>query len=144
MKSVEGAAYQSDDKDIDYAFGINQALEEKKVLVTMGGIDLRMIIDSGATVNLVDRKLWEEMKLKKIVCDSSKQKKSLFAYGSEKPLTVAGCFTANVQLQDKNVLSEFVVTEEKGQPLLRRQMASVLGILTIERTDVISRVEGND
>ena len=103
-----------------------------------------MIIDSGATVNVLNRKLWEELKLKKIICDSSKRTKSLYAYGSEKPLTVAGCFTANVQFRDKNVLSEFVVTEEKGHPLLGRQTASDLGILKIETTDAINRIEGDE
>ena len=52
----EGAAYQSDDDDTGYAFGINQ-VEEDKVQINLGGIDIRVIIDSGATVNVVDRKL---------------------------------------------------------------------------------------
>lgn len=58
--------------------------------------------------------------------------------------TVAGCFTTNVQFRDRIVQGEFFVTEEKGQPLLGKQTASELGILKIERTDNINRIEGNE
>ena len=96
------------------------------MLINIGGVDIRVTIDSLATVNVVDRKLWEELKREKINCDSSAKTKNLYAYGSDKPLTVAGCFTTNVQFRDRIVQGEFFVTEEKGQPLLGKQTASEL------------------
>lgn len=145
VKTVEEEAHPSRDDDTDYAFGIIQKLEDEKVLINIGGVDIRVIIDSGATVNVVDRKLWEELKREKINCDSSVKTKNLYAHGSDKPLTVAGCFTTNVQFRNRIVQGEFFfVTEEKGQPLLGKHTASELGILKIERTDNINRIEGNE
>ena len=145
VKTVEeGEAHPSCDDDTDYAFGINQKLEVEKVLINIGGVDIRVIIDSGATVNIVNRKLWEELKREKINCDSSVKTKNLYAYGSAKPLTVAGCFTTNVQFRDRIVQGECFVAEEKGQPLIGKQTASELGILKIEMTENINRIEGNE
>jgi hypothetical protein len=44
--------------------------------------------------------------------------KKLYAYGSDKPLTVAGSFIADVRVKDKCVSAEFFVVEEEGQTLL--------------------------
>jgi hypothetical protein len=57
--------------------------------------------------------------------------KKLYAYGSDKPLTVAGSFIADVRVKDKCVSAEFVAVEEEGQTLLGHRTATELGILKI-------------
>jgi hypothetical protein len=61
-----------------------------------------------ATVNIIDRVAWEDLKHKQIKCETKLSSKKLYAYGSDKPLTVAGSFIADVRVKDKCVSAEFV------------------------------------
>ena len=56
----------------------------------VGGINLPMIIDSGASCNILGQEQWETLKANNIQCVSSKETKTLYAYGSTEPLEVAG------------------------------------------------------
>lgn len=69
-----------------------------------------MIIDSGASCNVIGHRVWEYLKANKVKCVSSKVSKKLYSYGSNQPLQVAGAFTAEVSIGER-VLSgvEFVV-----------------------------------
>ena len=69
--------------------------------VLVGGISVRMLIDSGASTNVIDKGTWEELKSQKIECKSRKREKKLYAYGSTVPLKVIGCFEAGVVLADR-------------------------------------------
>ena len=63
-----------------------------------------MIIDSGASCNVLGRNVWEYLKANKVACVSTKASKKLYAYGSNQPLKVAGMFTAEVSVRE-SVLS---------------------------------------
>ena len=88
----------------------------------VGGLPVTMIIDSGASCNVIGRNVWKYLKANKVVCVSRKASKKLYAYGSDQPLQVAGTFTAEVSVGER-VLSgvEFVVIEKKGHALLGRE-----------------------
>lgn len=90
-----------------------------------------MLIDSGASSNVIDKGTWEELKSQRIECKSRKCEKKLYAYGSSVPLKVIGCFETKVVLGDSVCEAEFVVIEGKGQPLLGRSTAIELGVLQI-------------
>ena len=77
----------------------------------VGGISVRMLIDSGASTNVIDIGKWEELKSQKIECKSRKCERKLYAYGSSVPLKVIGCFEARVVLGDRVCGAEFVVIE---------------------------------
>ena len=65
---------------------------------------------------------------------SSKATKKLYSYGSNQPLQVAGTFTAEVSVGERErVLSrvEFVAIENKGHALLGRETAITLAVLNI-------------
>ncbi|XP_062616425.1 uncharacterized protein K02A2.6-like [Saccostrea cucullata] len=63
---------------------------------------------------------------------SSKVEKKLYAYGSQKPLKVAGIFTATVKYNQTVIPDvEFAVIEGEGQALLGRDTAVQLGMLQI-------------
>lgn len=55
-----------------------------------------MIVDSGASCNVIDRKLWVELKQIKVKCVSMKFNKKLYPYGSAEPLKTAVCFDATI------------------------------------------------
>ena len=103
-----------------------------KVAVSVGGVPLEMVIDSGASKNVIDKCLWENLKKKHIKCTSKRTTKKLYAYGSTTPLTVIRTFTANVNVAGKYVTTEFTVIEGKGEPLLGRKTAMELGVLKLQ------------
>lgn len=74
-----------------------------------------LIVDSGASCNVIDRQMWESLKQNIVKCFSSSDKKQLYPYGSKEPLKTAGCFTAKVAVEGVAVEAEFTVIEDKGQ-----------------------------
>lgn len=87
-----------------------------------------MIIDSGATCNLISRLEWERLKKAKVMCDSRKCTKKLFAYGSKKPL---------------DVMTEFIVVEGHGQNLLGKETALFLNVLRLG-PELVNNVRKSD
>eukprot|EP00794_Sanderia_malayensis_P001495 gene1495-1651_t len=105
---------------------------EPEITLSVGGIpNIKFIIDSGASCNVIDRQLWEMLKANKVKCESQKCHKKLFTYGSTEPLKIAGTFTACIQCGKQSQNAEFTVIEGKGQALLGRDTATQLGVLTI-------------
>lgn len=85
----------ADNDDEEFAFVVTGDVHPKLVL-NIGGIpNVKFIIDSGASCNVIDRQLCETLKERKVKCVSSRCQKKLFAYGSTEPLKVAGSFTAS-------------------------------------------------
>ena len=85
--------------DSEYAFGVLGGVDNpdnSEISVKIGGVQVTMIIDSGASCNVLDRNLWEYLEANEIRCASSKATKKLYSYGNKQPLQVAGTFTAYV------------------------------------------------
>ena len=59
---------------------------------------MKMVVDSGASVNIIDRALWEEPKKQKVKCVSRKSSKRLYPYGATKPLEVLETFEAELKI----------------------------------------------
>lgn len=87
---------------------------------------------------------WEQLKKMKIKCKSYRTSKRVYAYGHQKPLTVAGGFSAQVKIGDKSVQAEFLVVEEKGKALLSKQTSIDLGILMIQNPAVYNVFSDTD
>ncbi|XP_021351252.1 uncharacterized protein K02A2.6-like [Mizuhopecten yessoensis] len=116
----------------DYVFSVVKEPVGEQVSVIVGGVPISFTVDSGAGVNMIDRELWESLKKSKINCVSNNTDKKLFAYGSTKPLPLAGCFEADVILGNKMVPRVmFYVLEGTGQPLLGKMTAIELGVLHV-------------
>lgn len=95
-----------------------------------------MMIDSGASCNIVDRQNWEQLKKKKMkfTCKKVDKPRKLYAYGQDTPLTVAGTFQAEIVVPGVSEIhtAEFVVIEEKGKvPLLGKETSEKLGVLRV-------------
>ena len=125
----------------EYAFSVMSRGHTETVEVTVGGRKIPMLIDSGASANIIDKELWNSLKEKRIRCTSRKSNKKLYAYGSEKPLRVLGSFTALASIGDSETQAEFIVIDGTGEPLLGRGTASELGVLKIG-ANVMSVNEG--
>ena len=126
---------QVEDEEDRYAFtvrNISGANGDAKIGVNVGGIPVEMIIDSGATCNIIDQNLWEYLKSENIKCESTKCHLNVYSYGSEDPLPVLGKFSTRVSVGETNLDDiEFIVMKGCGQALLGRATASALGVLKL-------------
>ena len=133
VKNLNAESDDDSDSD-DYVFVINQpAKGVEDIIVNMGGIDVSVVIYSGASVNVIDRVLWEKLKAKHIKCKSWKTNKPIYSYGSQESLTVAGCFTVEVCVPTtgRNISTDVYVIEEPGCAILCRKTATLLGLLNL-------------
>ena len=102
-----------------------------------------VLIDSGATSNLLGKPTWEWLKSQRLQCKTRKDAKVLFAYGNTKPLPTLGTFTAHVMCTDTSAIVEadFVVTDGDGRTLLCRDTAEKLNLLRIGPIHSVNSVE---
>ena len=120
--------------DAEYAFTVNSSESENEfVNVTVGGVETKLLVDSGATVNVIGNKQWEFLKARKVRCTSEKSTKELYAYGGNR-LSVLGTFQPDVQIngRDWKIHSEFYVICEEGPGILCKKSATELGLLKVE------------
>ena len=54
----------------DYAFSITEGENSEMVTVQVGGVALKMLIDSGANSNIIDKGTWEQLEGKGVKCES--------------------------------------------------------------------------
>ena len=119
--------------DDEYAFSVNQINSvTENIVVNVGNVDLKMIINSGASCNIIGKQLWNFLKENHAACVSSKSTKELYAYGTQEPLKIAGTFTTTVKCNSKTIHDvEFVVIDGKGQALLGRDTTLILGVIKL-------------
>ena len=112
-------------------FTVNSATSPEKIDVTVGGVAVAMLIDSGASTNVIDKKLWSKLKQDKIKCVSRKCDKKLYAYGTKQPLNVLRTFSALARVEKKETEAEFFVINVEGAAVLGRETAIQLGVLKL-------------
>ena len=108
----------------DYAFVVGgDQTGVGKVSRTIGGVQLDgVLIDSGASCNLIDYETWSGLKENNIDCQSTKSEKKLFAYGQKEPIEVAGTFASEIvrEASGEKCRDEFIVIKGAGKPFLGR------------------------
>ena len=95
-----------------------------------------MIIDSGASTNIIDKQTWEWPKRHKVKRKSARSDKKLFAYASQNPLDVIGTFSCEVSARRNTTNAEFCVINGKGNPLLGRDTTTGLCVLRLGLTSL--------
>ena len=115
---------QGENRD-DYAFTVDNFGNESGVVdLKVGGVAITSIlIDSGATCNIVDKATWEMLKKNGVKCVSRRTNKKLFTYGQEKPIDALGTFVAEIECEnnDRKCEGEFTVIKGTGETLLGRR-----------------------
>ena len=103
------------------------------ITVQVGGVDLYMLIDSGANSSIVDEGTWEQLKAKGVKCESqaASPDKKLYPYASNQPLPVKGSFKCTVPVCDRPTRAEFLVIKGRGMSLLGKVKATELGVLKV-------------
>src|SRR6218665_3661232 len=110
-------------------FSVCHRRKKGHVALDVGGVVIEMLIDSGASCNVIDQCTWNIMKKKQVKCENRKSTKEIYAYGSETPLKVIGMFSCIVTLRQISINADFYVIEGKGKSLLGRNTAEQLGVL---------------
>ena len=114
-----------------YAFAVNSQ-NSPTLDIMVGNRPLSMLIDSGASSNVVSAATWEKLKKEGVECSSrASSNKKLFTYASNEPLPVKGTFTCDVRCGRRQTRADFVVIEGEGVPLLGQNTATELGVLKI-------------
>ena len=87
----------------DYTFSITEGEHSEMVTAQVGGVDLKMLIASGANSNIIDEGTWEQLKVKGVKCESqaATPDKKLYPYASSQPLPVKGSFKCTVSVCDR-------------------------------------------
>ena len=90
----------------------------------------KVLIDSGASCNLIDCETWNNMKQKHIRSESKVSDKKLFAYGQKEPMEIVGTFVAEIacEASGEGCVDEFTVIKGTGKPLLGRDTAEKLKV----------------
>ena len=140
----EGANKVSEEKEGEdnYAFVLDAKSSNGKssngssgvVHLCVGGVQLKnVLIDRGATCNILDCATWESLKQKGVKCKSRKCEKKLFAYGPTKPIEVVGTFESEIHCEEsgEKCVDEFTVVEGRGKALLGKDTAEKLNVLRV-------------
>ena len=116
-----------------YAFSITEGEHSEMVTVQVGGVDLKMLIDSGANSNIIDEGTWERLKVKGVKCESQAANpgKKLYPYAFGQPLPVKGSFKCTVSVCDRSTKAEVLVIKGRGMSLLGKITVTELGVLKV-------------
>ena len=139
---------QEADSDSEYTFNVNCKEEEADyITLEVGGVSLKLLVDSGSPSNIIDESTWDMLKSHRIKCTTDKNvTKQFYAYGQDRPLTTKGSFICKVKSREAVLEdAEFVVIQGKGPALLGRRSAKELGILQVGPTVIasVSKVPGH-
>ena len=108
--------------------------------VSIQGNVIKVMIDSGARVNLLDETAYQQLKKPTLSFTGAQ----IHPYGCEDPLPILGKFTSIVTYQDSESIGTFYVVKGQHGSLLSYETATALGLLqvqvnTLEKNNTMSR-----
>ena len=121
-------SYSDDDECI---FRVQQFPNLPTSNINVDGLSIAVVIDSGATVNIVDRDTYYELRALKNV-EIMPSNIRLFTCGSKIPLNILGTITVTIECAGMQVPTQFVVVNNRGTGcLLGHKSATQLDLLHI-------------
>jgi len=142
---VDSDTKSGQDSTPNYVFSVGDRLGERSGIetVVVGSVHLpNVLIDLGATWNLLGQGTWEWLKSQKIQCQTRKEAKAIFPYGNTKLLPTLGTFTADIVSIDTSApcKTDFVVINGDGRSLLCTETAEKLGLLRLGPSHTVNVV----
>ena len=127
--------------DDEYLFVLRNSAKQHTVPVTVHGVEIPVIVDSGASVNVLDSLSFQRFQ----GISLSKTDLRVYPYGSSSPIPVKGTFETHVSsgATGLSTLARFVVVENTNAgSLLGKDTAIALGLLRVgpEKEDAIRSV----
>ena len=143
-----GKVYNVTDEnsETEFAFQVINGNIKGDIHINLSGVPINMLIDSGASCNIIDEKTWGMLKQEKIKCTSERNEREIYAYGQKEPLKTLGKFRCQVKCEVTNVTSEedFVVIKGEAKALLGRSTAERLRVLRVGPSEAVNVVSENN
>lgn len=116
----------------EYVFNMNED-DDASIECVMGGVNLRMLIDSGCKLNLITDKAWEMLKLKgiKVYNQIKGSKNNLYPYGCKTALDIKGTFDTTIKTNGRSVEAKVYVINGGSRNLLGKETSISLGVLKL-------------
>ena len=129
IRYVSGAPFPAPGEstsDDDYLFELGATKQMPRATVKIGDFPVNLIVDSGATVNVLDNATFFRITMNKPITLSPTDIK-LFPYGSSTPLSIQGSFSSQISHKDNVTNAVFVVVKnETSGSLLGHRTATDL------------------
>ena len=119
--------YTTSDSDEDYIYGIHSLDKSPRVNVTVGGHSFSTIVDTGATINVIDERTYQTLRGISLQKTTTKA----FAYNSTTPVPFLGKFTATVETRRKITAATFYVAQGSTS-------GNLLSLSTAQELDLVS------
>ena len=123
---------QMSDEEYEYVYTINYQENKKPPMcqLQINGKAVEMMIDSGASVNLLD-----ETTFQRINSSGNGNLRpthtKIYSYGCETPLPLLGTFTATVKFNNASTFVPLLVVKGRNGNLLSYHTAQKLGLITV-------------
>ena len=128
-RTVNSAFDQPDSSsDEEYLFSFNSPSD---IVVKLDQQPVSFLRDSGATINLIDRKTFNKLNTKKNI-NLLPTKTKIFTYNAKDPLALDGLFYTNASFkQNHHIAKIFVTSNENSGCILGRDSATKLGVMQL-------------
>ena len=120
VRSVRDNKTDLDDSDDECLFTVNTSSgNHPETQVEIGHAKVKILIDSGASVNLLNNNIYQRIQQNDNRVMLSNTNATIFAYGTATPLNLAGEFQATVALTSgTSTTAKFYVTQSKSKYIL--------------------------
>ena len=143
VNKVEESELAEPEAECDFAFGVSLGTgvsESSRISVRINDVVTDVLVDSGATCNILRKDVLEELRSGGLHVDVSPCTRKLYTYGSNL-LPVIGKFQATVEANGKSTEDEFIVIAGTGEFLLGRPAAMKLNVLILPEVCSVSSQE---
>ena len=125
--------HQTSSSDDEYMFILGQSSDKSKtpvVSVTINGVSTDMIVDTGASTNVLNEVPFQKVNKSKTITLKTPTKR-LFAYDSHSQLNSLGVFETTIRYKDTSYFTSIHVLKGNHGSLLSCRMAQSLSIVDI-------------
>ena len=134
-RTTKDKAYNVCGSGDEYAFTIESDRNPSGLVnLIVGCVTMTsVVIESGASCNVMDKATWDTLKQSRVKCTSQSTGKKLFAHEQDKPIEVIGTFVSEIECEanDNTCFGEFMVIKGVGKTLLGRSTAARLDVFRV-------------
>ena len=129
VRSVTDKKTDLDESDDEFLFTVNTSSgNHPETQVEIGHTKVNILIDSGASVNLLNHNIYQRIQQNDNRIKLFKTNARIFAYRTSTPLNLAGEFIAKVtSASGTSITAKFYVTQSKSKCILGYESSSSLG-----------------
>ena len=106
-------------------------------ILHINDIPVQMIIDSGASIDVIDKNTFEKI-TERIEIDLKRSKTKVFPYGGNKPLNMIGYFNGTIESKGRIVSSRIhVINKQSAGNLIGLSTAKALLLIKVDNNDTM-------